>query len=562
MSEVLKTQQSFARKAKAQPEHRFGDLYHLVCRREWIAIALNHVLSNTGAKTAGVDGNSKAHLRTAEQKETFIASLQANLKAGTYQPQPVARVWIPKPGKTEKRGLGIPTISDRVVQELLRMLMEPIWESDFLDCSHGFRPGRRTMDCIYVFYSRVHTQNKYLWAIEGDLRKCFDRVQHGILLQLVRQRIADQRILSLIEAFLTAGIMEDKHFHDTPEGVPQGGVLSPLLSNIYLHQLDLWWWQKFGSLTQGEKWKRRQAGLGNAILTRYADDFVILWNGTHQGTLTLRDELKQFLWDELRVELSDEKTHVTHLTDGLDFLGFHMRWELPGEGRRPWLRVTPTKANISRFHAKLKVLTKGNTTFVTPEMKFKSLNRVIRGWGNYYRHVSFSHDASDLDYWLSQRVFIWLKHKHQPKRARWILQRYQKREIVKQYNRRNFGVADSQGTTVFIAKLQDIPLRAYRRKTPDNPYLTAKVVIPPEEPESPLVASDITNISPESVIWKETRAEVLRRDGYQCVRCGKRFVPFDIHHKTARQNGGTDDPENLETLCQTCHYQTLTYGRR
>jgi RNA-directed DNA polymerase len=245
---ILKTQRSFARKAQANSEHRFEDLYHLICREDWIRVALEHVLSNTGARAAGVDGINKRHLRTEEQQVEFIQHLRSDLKSGAYQPMPVKRVWINKPGKREKRGLGIPTLRDRVVQELLRMLMEPIWESDFLDCSYGFRPERRTMDCIRVFYNQVQPQNKHFWAIEGDIRKCFDHIHHRILLKLVRQRIADHRIVNLLKAFLKAGLMDGGLFEDTPEGTPQGGILSPLLANIYLHQLDLWWWREFGSL--------------------------------------------------------------------------------------------------------------------------------------------------------------------------------------------------------------------------------------------------------------------------------------------------------------------------
>jgi group II intron reverse transcriptase/maturase len=561
MSDILKTQRSFARKAITHPEHRFGDLYHLICRKDWIEAALMHVLSNKGARTAGVDGISKKDLQTEEQRAAFIAELQADLKAGTFQPMPVERIWVPKPGKAEKRGLGIPIIRDRVVQELLRMLMEPIWESDFLDCSHGFRPGRRTMDCIYFFYSRVHTQNKYFWAIEGDIRKCFDRINHCTLLRLIRQHIADHRIVALNRAFLKAGLLDDGLFQETPEGTPQGGILSPLLANIYLHQLDLWWWQKFDSLTKREKWKRRQAGMGNAILVRYADDFVILWNGTHQDALALRDELRQFLWEELHLELSEEKTRVTHLTDGIDFLGFHIRYILPGvNGGKPWLRVTPTEENIARFRRKIKALTRLGTTYATPEMRFKTLNRVIRGWGNYYRHISFKYDASKLDYWINRRVLIWLRNKHKGKGVRWLLKQYKHREIAKRYDRWNFGVKGCNGETIFIAKLSDIPLRPYRRKKPENPYLAATEVLTIDEPDTPFVEPGVVNVPPERVEWAEKRAQVLERDGYRCIRCGS-TDSLDVHHKVARQNRGTDNLENLETLCRSCHCDTPTYGR-
>lgn len=559
MNDILKTQRSFARKALAQETHRFENLYHLICREDWITQALQHVLANQGARTAGVDGITKVNLKTEEAQAVFVDELQADLKSGKYHPQPVKRIWIPKPGKTEKRGLGIPTLRDRVVQELLRMLMEPIWESDFLDCSHGFRPGRRTMDCIAQFYMRVTRQNKYFWAIEGDIRKCFDRFNHRVLLKLVRKRIADQRILNLVKAFLKAGLMDHGLFEKTPTGAPQGGILSPLLSNIYLHQLDLWWWQKFGSLDPSQKAARRRAKQGNAIMVRYADDFVILWNGTHQDALALRDELGQFLWDELRLELSEEKTHITHLTDGLDFLGFHIQRQL--DANKPWLRVTPSRENVRRFKAKIKAMTKRGTAYATPEMRFKALNRLIRGWGNYYRHISFKHDASKLDFWINKRVLIWLKNKHDGRGVRWILRQYKVRETTKGRDRWNFATENSEnGNLIYIARMSDIRLTAYRRKKPDNPYLQADYIPTIIEPETPLLEPRVVNVRPEKVAWLEIRAQVLKRDGYQCVQCGISSVTLEAHHKVAQHHGGETVLENLLTLCQKCHEQTENYG--
>ena len=561
MNDILITQQSFARKALANKAHRFEDLYHLICRGDWIAQALQHVLANQGARTAGVDGVTKMSLKTEREQADFIEGLQADLKSMEYRPQPVKRIWIPKPGKTEKRGLGIPAIRDRVVQELLRMLMEPIWESDFLDCSHDFRPGRRTMDCIAPFYMRVTRQNKYFWAIEGDIRKCFDRFNHRILLKLVRQRIADQRIVNLVKAFLKAGLMDKGLFEETPTGAPQGGILSPLLSNIYLHQLDLWWWKKFGSLNATEKAARRRAKQGNAILVRYADDFVILWNGTHQDALALRDELRQFLWDELRLELSEEKTHVTHLTEGLDFLGFHIQRRL--DANTPWLRITPSRENIRRFKAKINEMTQRGMAYATPEMRFKALNRLIRGWGNYYRHVSFKHDANDLDFWINKRMLIWLKNKHDGRGVRWILRQYKVREKISKRDRWNFATTNSEnGKLIYIARLSDIRLTAYRRKKPNHPYLQATYIPTASEPENPLLEPQVVNVRPEKVAWLEMRAQVLKRDGYRCTRCGKSSVTLEIHHKVAQHHGGATGLENLQTLCQKCHEQTENYGQK
>ncbi|MCL5612166.1 MAG: group II intron reverse transcriptase/maturase, partial [Chloroflexi bacterium] len=325
MDDIRKTQESFARKAQTQPEHKFGDLYHLICREDWLSYALEKVLSNPGSRTAGIDKISRSDLREDEQKTAFIQMLQMQLKGGTYQPQPVKRRWIPK-ANGKQRPLGIPTLKDRVVQMALKMLLEPIWESDFLDCSNGFRPGRRTMDSIQVCRSRTTTQNKFLWIVEGDIEGCFDHVQHTILLKLVAKRIKDKHILTLIEAMLKAGLMEDGLFQHTEEGTPQGGILSPLLANIYLHQFDLWWWEKYGKLSPYEKAKRRKAGIGNCILTRYADDFILLCNGTKAEAEKIRAEARQVLWEKLQLKLSLEKTHITHATDGFDFLGYHLEW--------------------------------------------------------------------------------------------------------------------------------------------------------------------------------------------------------------------------------------------
>jgi RNA-directed DNA polymerase len=364
MDDIRKTQESFARKAQTQPEHRFGDLYHLICGEDWLRSALEKVLSNSGSRTSGVDKISRKDLKEDEQKIAFVQTLRAELKGGAYRPQPVRRRWIPK-ANGKQRPLGIPTIKDRVVQQTLKMLLEPIWESDFLDCSNGFRPGRRTMDNIRVCRSRITTQNKFLWVVEGDIKGCFDHVQHEILLRLVGQRVQDKRILTLIEAMLKAGMMENGLFQHTEEGTPQGGILSPLLANIYLHQFDLWWWEKYGKLSLYEKAKRRKAGIGNCILTRYADDFILLCNGPKAEAGKIREEARQMLWDKLRLELSLEKTHITHVTDGFDFLGYHLEWKLP-QNRKPWLRVTPSQKSIERFKRTIKEQTRRNTLYQSP----------------------------------------------------------------------------------------------------------------------------------------------------------------------------------------------------
>jgi RNA-directed DNA polymerase len=556
MNDLRKTQESFARKAQAQPSHRFGDLYHLVCRADWLKEALRAVLSNTGSRTAGIDGISRKQLADEAAQTKFVEGLQTELKAGIYRPQPVRRRWIPK-ANGKQRPLGIPTLKDRVVQMALKMLLEPIWESDFLDCSNGFRPGRRTMDCIRVCQSRITTQNKYLWVIEGDITGCFDHVQHTILLKLVKRRVRDQRVIGLIAAMLKAGLMEDGLFHHTPEGTPQGGILSPLLANIYLHEFDRWWWETYGKLTLYEKAKRRKAGIGNCILTRYADDFVLLCNGPRAEVERIREQVRQVLWDKLQLELSTEKTHITHVTDGFDFLGYHLEWKLPKHGK-PWLRITPSEKSIQRFKHTIKGLTRRSTFYQSPLEKTRSLNRVLRGWNQYYEYVNATATASKLAYWANDRLFVWLKKRHK-KGARWVLRTYRHYEQQGGHHRWNLGVKDESGQVIFLYHLPDLHRHIYYARKHPHPYLdelTTTTTCP--DTAFPLFWEGQT--TPDKADWAELRLAVLARDNYQCTQCGS-SDHLHVHHCRARRHGGTNQIDNLQTLCEHCHACTQTWGR-
>jgi group II intron reverse transcriptase/maturase len=557
MNDICKTQQSFARKALAQPEHRFEDLYHLICQEQWLKAALEAALRNTGSQTAGIDGINRQSLQDEIVQEKFIRNLQTELKTKTYQPQPVRRHWIPK-ANGKLRPLGIPTLKDRTVQMALKMLLEPIWESDFLDCSNGFRPGRRTMDCIRTCQSRITTQNKYLWVIEGDIKGCFDHVQHDILMKLLQHRIKDQAILNLIKQMLKAGVIENGRYQATSEGTPQGGILSPLLTNIYLHEFDRWWWDKYGSLTIYQKAKRRKQGLGNCILTRYADDFIILCNGPRTEVERLREEARKFLWEELGLELSLEKSHITHVTEGFDFLGFHLQWKLPKD-RNPWLRVTPNQKSIDRLKHTLKTMTQRKTFYQAPLEKIKSLNRVMRGWNQYYEYVNATTTASQLTYWANDRLFIWLKKRHK-RGARWILQTYRQREQRDRSSRWNLGVKDEKGQMVYLYHLTDLHRHPYYARKHPHPYLADQPIDPDPDLETPFLERWDGHTTPEKADWVEIRLAVLARDEYQCTQCGCKDN-LHVHHCQARRRGGTHQMENLQTLCASCHARTVSWGR-
>lgn len=550
-SDIHKIQTSFARKAQAEPEHKFQDLWHILCREDWIRTALTKTLTNSGAKTAGMDGVSKSSLKDEGRQTVFIENLKAELKSGSYKPTPVRRVWIPKPGKNEKRPLGIPTIKDRVVQEMLRMLMEPIWESDFLDCSNGFRPRRRTMDCILTLYDRIQRQNKYYWVIEGDIRKCFDRIHHEKLMELVQKRIKDRKVTKLINAFLSAGVMENGLFQETTEGTPQGGILSPLLANIYLHELDKWWWTKYGNLDPYEKKKRRMSRKGNFILTRYADDFIILCNGDLESAKTMRQEVKDFLWTELNLELSEEKTHITHANDGFDFLGFHIQRKTPKDNK-PWLFITATSQSEQRLRDKIKKMTGRAMSWEPVPEKIRAMNRVLRGWGNYYNSVSSIQTRQKLDWYVHQRMLKWLTSRHKGLGKRAVLKMY----YIRQGNRHNWGCKDGE-SSVYIFMLRDISKVSYRPKKLGNPYLMDNEV-PQVEAETPHINTWDGTTNRHQAAWREIRMTVLERDGYMCQQCGA-TENLEAHH--LKPSGGMV-MENLQTLCRKCHQQTESYGRK
>jgi RNA-directed DNA polymerase len=460
MDAITKAQRALAKKAQAQPQHRFGSgLYRLICRGYWIEMALENVLRNMGSRTGGVDGVTRERFKDATYRQRVIDELRCDLKAGTYRPQPVRRTYIPK-GNGQQRPLGIATIRDRVVQMLLKMVLEPIFEADFLECSHGFRPQRQTMDAIATCYRMVTPGKKFFWVVEGDIQAYFDTVHHQKLLELVGRRVGDLRLLKLIRLMLEAGVMEGRLFQPTVEGVPQGSIVSPLLANIYLHEMDKWWWERYGRLSTSQKAARRRKRQGNVILIRYADDFILLTNGSKQVAFQLREEVRQFLAVELQLELSLEKTHVTHASDGFDFLGYHIHYRARPQGRcrggKPTLVVTPSHKSIRRFRDKVRAMLHHSTRTDDPVAKMMALNRVTKGWGNYYRYVNATAILNQLDHWVFQTLLAWLTA-HHGRGARWAWRRY----VHPQGKRKNLAVKQTDDRLLYRHVMADTPHQIY-----------------------------------------------------------------------------------------------------
>ena len=552
MSDIIKTQRSFATKAMHHPAHRFDHLYRLICQQEWIWAAVQGVLANKGARTPGIDGVTKEALTSEHAQRAFVQEIEQELRDRSFRPSPVRRVYIPK-SNGKQRPLGISTLKDRVVQILLKMVLEPIWESDFLNCSNGFRPGRRTMDCIALLDSYINERSKYFWVIEGDIRAAFDSVHQTTLLTLLAQRVADHRLLALLDSLLKAGLMQGKLLHRTETGISQGAICSPLLANIYLHQVDLYWWKHYGSLDRKAKERRRQAHQGNCALIRYADDWLLLTNGSKHEAYRLREEFQTFLRDVLHLELAVEKTHITHVNDGFDFLGFHVR-RYVSDHDRPKMLVTPSDKAQQRLKATIQAMTARRRFRDVPLLKFSALNAVLRGWVTYYRHSNAKAIVKDLDFWVNQQLFCWLQQRHKAPAHR-IMTMYKHRE---QGTRDNLGVQNGEHM-LFLYRMSDQPLTKYRSRKPQNPYLAGDEGTQMAQEAGPLPESVWLGNAENNEVWREIKAQVKAERGAKCERCG-RTMALDLHHRQARRYSGKDTMENAVLLCRPCHVQTPTFG--
>ena len=381
---VLRMQTKLHQWATDDPTRRFDDLFNLVADPAFLQVAWRRVRSNRGARSAGIDGQTAYDIEAGRGEAAFLADLRADLRARTFRPLPVRERMIPKPGGKRRR-LGIPTVRDRVVQAALKLVLEPIFEADFAPCSYGFRPGRRAQDAIaeiHLFASR-----SYEWVVDADISACFDEIDHRALMGRVRRRIGDRRVLALVAAFLRAGILgEDGVERDTVTGTPQGGILSPLLANIALSVLDEHFvaaWAAMGAHS-GARQQRRRRGLATYRLVRYADDFVVLVAGTRAHAEALRDEVATVL-APMGLRLSDEKTRITHIDEGFDFLGFRIvRQPKRGTGQR-FVYTFPTKTALATVKAKVRALTRGATD-LSLNILLHRLNPVLRGWTAYFRH--------------------------------------------------------------------------------------------------------------------------------------------------------------------------------
>jgi group II intron reverse transcriptase/maturase len=580
--------------AQANPEKRFSRLYRLLRQPKFLMLAKAKVRGNKGANTPGVDGQVMDDITPDD-----IVKLSQELANGTYQPQPVQRVHIPKKGSNKKRPLGLPTSRDKIVQAGVALILEALYESLFRDCSHGFRPNRSPITAlrpVATAYKAGATQ-----IIEGDLEDCFGRIPHHVILNCLRKRIRDERFIDVIRRMLKAGIMEAGQVRQTYAGVPQGGVASPIIANVVLHELDCWIEARLGAnppaqtakelnarrnpeysrlsyriydlrryldgkrpMPKGKSKARLRQELREVLTarrqvpcylprrviyySRFADDFlVILCNISREEALWTKECIADWLNETLGLTLNKDKTLVTHWQTRLKFLGYQLQGRRNARGTH-WLHLSVPGEAMREVVNKIKQATAYPQA---PEYDvFVNVNAIARGWTNYYR---FAHNSSKVAGRLATVIF-W-------RTAHYLGKKY--RQSLRKVMRRHYVRDPRTGCKALSVHKPDASQEDRARyflwhKRPRRLPLVARE------------ASVVQTIKPcLNTGWAtghslEQRSKAKAAANNTCQNCGRSDVPLFLHHpnrlrsaKRVRKGNGSVARSGYEQqgkiLCQKCH---------
>lgn len=578
-SKVQRIQTMLYVKASQEPETRFRRLYKYLTRQEWVEAAMEKVLRNRGSRTAGIDGKTRKHYTDEAACQTLAREILDQLKAGSYKPQAVKRVYIPK-ANGKKRPLGIPTIKDRVVQMMAKMLLEPIYEATFLPCSYGFRPNRCTWDALAEAYHYLQPFSQYYTVIEGDITNCFGTINHSVLMQQLKRRILDKQLLALIWSMLKAGVMEDLQYFETQEGTPQGGIVSPLLANVYMHRLDEYMHERFHKVSPVQRYYRRKQGEFISVkYIRYADDFIVLVRDGEKAA-EFKKELADYISRELKMTLSEEKTCITHAKEGFDFLG--VRTFIGPKRSNPQKTLpfqVPAEKSVKSYRQKVNTLTHPDLDYLPPGERIKTINWLIVGWANYHCWGNAKATFSEMSYWTIKKVHTMLR-RYTPKGKKTTYLMYF-RPVSECTNLKKW-----KKYTQWLTPSVEVPGNLRLGILPMSIISTGKYwrfrgsKIPPafrllDDPSlwneretefyTDLEAVENAEVGQASR-WYEgkysltyfiNRENVFRRDDYTCTVCG---------YKSQRQKGDVHDLEtdhinpeggydanNLRTVCLACH---------
>jgi RNA-directed DNA polymerase len=390
LDNARKLQRTLYRVAKQQPERRFTLLYDKVCRQDILQEAWRRVKSNKGA--SGVDDVDIDEIREHGEAR-FLGEIEQELRNGSYRASLVRRVHIPKPGQPGKtRPLGIPTVKDRVVQMAVKLVIEPLFEADFVPCSFGFRPEKTPRMALSIIAEK--TQAGYSHVVDVDLKSYFDTIDHELLMQLVERRVGDVRVVRLIRAWLKAGVLEEGRVTHPDRGSPQGGVVSPLLSNVMLHEVDRQWCRGDGTTSH------------SVVLVRYADDMVLLARTELEAKQAWERLQSQFAG--LRLVVNQEKSRLTTVGEGFAFLGFEFR-----KPPRRMLYMWPRKKACQHIRDRVREVVRSIPSSATIGEVIRKLHPVLNGWCTYFRAGNSNRVFHQIDWAVMGELQLWLRRKHQ-----------------------------------------------------------------------------------------------------------------------------------------------------
>ncbi len=504
---------------------------HLLMKRSRAVkiLAVHRVCQvNSGKHTAGVDGVSIPKERDGKLPTMLALLNDIDIER---KPQPIRRVYIPKPNG-DKRPLGIPTLSDRINQDIIRQAIEPICEYHFQDCSYGFRPKRNCQDAMSDLYNKLSKSYGKRWIVEGDIKGCFDHINHDHIISTLRQWQVPTPITAIIKGFLKADIMEESRTIPSAEGTPQGGIISPMLANVALTCLDEEILDTYG--------KRYNTQRSKNPIVRYADDFVIVaYNETEAHNI--KNHIKGFLKDKVGLTLSDEKTRISEISNGFDFLGFNFR----KYGEKDKLLIKPSKESIKRVKTNIsRVFRKYRSN--EADTLIRHLIPIITGWANYYRHVVSKQIFSAIDshIWTLTKQWILKKHDNpttkfwtqryftKAKGNRWIFFDHQTKAILPKVN---WTKIKRWIKIQYDKRVYDVNAKEYWDK---REYLNAK----------------------DAIMGLGTLNKTFLEQKGRCAMCKSRITDEQVkdhqihtHHMKPRSQGGGRWLRNLRLLHSDCH---------
>jgi group II intron reverse transcriptase/maturase len=501
----------------------------------WIAAACDRVLKRSRGKAPGVDGVGVGDFE--KSRESKLEQLRLELKRGTYRPLPLRRVEIPK-ANGKMRQLGIPCLRDKIVQEAIRMALEPIFEVEFHDSSYGFRPNRSAHHA--VARCRHAALTGFTWTIEGDVKSCFDEISHKAILRCIKEKVMDNKFLDLIIRLLKAGVKIDDVVHPTTKGVPQGGVASPLLANIVLNKLD--WFLHSKGLHETAGARARYHRRPNIRFARYADDWcVFLTRCNRRYAERLKDEIRVFLWENFGLELSAEKTRITHVRDGYDFLGFNISAGV-GKAGKIVPKIKVGRKAITNIQTRLGEVIRYRPTQESISVRLELSSAVIRGWSNYFK---IAHNFSQVAHGLDYKAF-WITVK--------TICRKEDISTAKCLRKHLFGNTIGVHEACTLTRFENTAATYYYYSPEpyhpgsDQPYLEDN------EWEAAFVLRERYRSGCGDLKWK-----ALVRDGFYCRACAAvvtsktshadHIVPVKRFANLAMANS----LDNIQTLCLRCH---------